>query len=228
MLAKWEKLPPEMQVSEVRRYYDVLKSKPASLFLKRTIDLLFSAVAILVVFFPSLLVALLIKLDSKGPVLFKQVRVGAGKKNFRILKFRTMVSNADKMGVQVSTANDTRITKFGKLLRKSKLDEAPQLVNVFLGNMTLVGTRPEVPKYVEKYNSEMLATLLLPPGITSQTSIDFRYENDMLDNAENPEQVYIEKILPEKMKTNLKHLENFGLLNDAKTVIDTFLCLFKR
>ena len=165
-----------------------------------------------------IILALIIKLDSRGPVFYRQTRVTAYGKKFKIFKFRTMVQNADKIGTQVTVSNDSRITKVGAFLRKYRLDEISQLIDVFRGTMTFVGVRPEVPKYVEHYTDEMLATLLLPAGITSKTSIYYKDENKLLDSSENADDTYINEILPVKMRYNLKGLLEFSFLDDIKVI----------
>ena len=224
-LIKWEKLPAEMQTDEVRKYYDILKRKQCALFFKRVFDIVVSAL-MLVLFSPVFLIlAIAIKIDSKGPVFYRQVRITQYGKPFRIFKFRTMVQNADKMGAQVTSAGDSRITRVGKLIRKCRLDELCQLIDVFRGKLTFVGTRPEVPKYVEKYTSEMLATLLLPAGVTSETSIYYKDEDELLAGVEDIDTTYVEKILPDKMYFNLKSLEKFGFWRDIKIMFMTVLAV---
>ena len=169
----------------------------------------------------------MIKLDSEGPVLFKQVRVTSYGKKFKIWKFRTMVNNADKIGTQVTTKGDSRITRVGHLLRKVRLDELPQLFNVLAGDMTFVGTRPEVPKYVECYTDEMKATLLLPAGITSRASIEYKDEEKLLENVENADTAYVQKVLPEKMKYNLREIERYSFWRDIETMIRTVFAVIK-
>ena len=172
-----------------------------------------------------LVMAVLIKLDSKGPVIFKQTRVTAGNKDFTIYKFRSMVNDAPKLGTSVTVASDMRITKVGQFMRKYRIDEIPQLVNVLKGEMTFVGTRPEVRKYVDAYTPAMMATLLLPAGITSEASIMYKEEDELLASAEDADQVYIQDILPEKMKYNLKSIRKFSLLNDLATMIKTVIAV---
>ncbi len=219
-IVKWEQLPPEMQTEAVRKYYDILKKKKWSLRWKRLFDI-FACVVALVTFSPIYLVlAIAIKLDSPGPVFYRQERVTQYGKRFRIHKFRTMVQNADK-GSQVTVNHDSRITRVGRLIRACRLDETAQLLDVIQGTLTLVGTRPESPRYVAAYNNEMMATLLLPAGVTSLASIYYKDEAELLDMAEDTDSVYIEKILPGKMYYNLKSLENFGLWNDVLTMIMT-------
>ena len=220
-LIKWEKLPVEMQTEEVRKYYDILKKKKFGLFCKRVFDIFVSLLMLIVLSPVFLILAIAIKIDSKGPVFYRQVRVTQYGKQFRIFKFRTMVQNADKMGAQVTTAGDSRITRVGKLIRKCRLDELCQLIDVFRGTLTFVGTRPEVPKYVESYSSEMMATLLLPAGVTSETSIYYKDEDELLAGAQDVDKVYVEKILPDKMYFNLKSLEKFGFWRDIKVMFMT-------
>ena len=223
-LCKWEKLPENMQNEEVRKYYDVLKKKRCSLFFKRIFDI-FVSLILLIVFSPLFLVlAIAIKIDSKGPVFYRQVRVTQYGKQFKIHKFRSMVQDADK-GSLVTVNNDARVTKVGKFIRKCRLDEFSQLIDVLQGNMTFVGTRPEVPKYVSAYTSEMLATLLLPAGITSEASIYFKDEAEILNSAEDSDKIYIEEILPQKMKYNLQSLQKYGFWRDIKIMLMTVFAM---
>ena len=172
-----------------------------------------------------IIISFAIKINSKGRVFYKQKRVTQYGKEFFILKFRTMYENSEKQGLLTSN-NDPRITKIGKILRKFRFDEFPQLINILIGDMTFVGARPEVPKYVEKYTSEMLATLLLPAGLTSISSINFRNESEYLENSSDSDKIYLEKILPEKMKYNLEYLRNFSFFLDIKIMFLTFLKVF--
>jgi lipopolysaccharide/colanic/teichoic acid biosynthesis glycosyltransferase len=201
-LVKWEKLPQEMQTEEVRKYYDILRKKRFGLFFKRMFDIFVSFIMLLILSPMFIILAIAIKIDSRGPVFYRQLRVTQYGKRFRIFKFRTMVQNADK-GSQVTVNNDSRITRVGKLIRKCRLDEISQLIDVLRGTMTFVGTRPEAVKYVEHYTPEMMATLLLPAGITSEASIRYKDEDTLLDGAEDTDKVYIEQVLPEKMKIKL-------------------------
>lgn len=221
VLKKWEELPSEMQREEVRKYYDVLNNKRVGLFFKRVFDILLSSLMLIVLSPLFLILALAIKIDSKGPVFYRQVRVTKYGKCFRIFKFRTMVQDADKIGSQVTVNNDNRITRVGKLIRKCRLDEICQLIDVFRGTMTFVGTRPEVPKYVEKYTPEMLATLLLPAGITSLASICYKDEDTLLNSADDVDKVYVENVLPGKMKYNLAEIKRFGFWRDIKIMFMT-------
>ena len=226
-MCRWDELPQNMQVKEVKRYYDILQRHKASLILKRLFDIIVAGVLFVLLSPLLLILAVCIKLDSKGPVFFRQVRVTTYGKTFRIFKFRTMVNNADKIGTQFTTKGDTRITKVGKALRGCRLDELPQLLNILSGDMTFVGTRPEVEKYVAHYTDEMKATLLLPAGVTSRASIEYKDEDKLLESAENADQVYIEQILPEKMKYNLKAIEEFSFWQDIKTMLATVIAVIK-
>lgn len=221
VLMKWEDLPQHMKNEDVRKYYDILKNRKGSLVLKRVFDLVVGIILLILLLPIFTLISIAIKVDSKGPVMFRQVRVTQYGKQFKIFKFRTMVNNADKIGSQVTTKNDARVTKIGKLLRKLRLDEIPQLLNIITGDMTFVGTRPEVIKYVEKYTDKMWATLLLPAGVTSEASIQYKDEEKLLENAENADDTYINEVLPEKMKYNLKSIEEFSFMDDIKTMFRT-------
>lgn len=219
-LCKWEKLPEEMQTDEVRRYYDILKKKRVSLFFKRAFDIVASLVLLLILSPVFLILAIAIKIDSKGPVFYRQVRVTQYGKQFRIHKFRSMVQNADR-GSLVTVNNDSRITRVGKFVRKFRLDEISQLIDVLEGNMTFVGTRPEVRKYVDVYTSEMMATLLLPAGVTSEASIYYKDEAELLDKAEDTDKVYMEDVLPGKMYYNLKAIEKYGFWREIGVMFMT-------
>lgn len=220
MLCKWEQLPPQLQTTEVRPYYDCLKKKQFSLFLKRVFDIVVAAILLVLLSPVFLVLAIAIKLDSRGPVFYRQVRVTQYGKEFRIFKFRSMVQNADK-GSQVTVGNDSRITRVGKFIRKCRLDEICQLIDVLRGTMTFVGTRPEVPKYVASYTPRMMATLLLPAGVTSMASIYYKDEDKLLSQAEDVDKVYTEKVLPDKMYFNLKALEEFGFWKDIGVMFMT-------
>ncbi len=220
-LVKWEKLPVEMQTDEIKKYYDILKKKKVSLFFKRVFDLFVSGIMLILLFPLFLFLAIAIKIDSKGPIFYRQLRVTQYGRKFRIFKFRTMVHNADKIGAHVTVNNDSRITRVGKFIRKCRLDEVSQLIDVFRGKMTFVGTRPEAIKYVNSYTPEMMATLLLPAGVTSLASIYYKDEAELLDVAEDPEKTYIEEVLPKKMKYNLKAIEKFSFWGDIKVMFMT-------
>lgn len=228
MLKKWEELPHKMQTNAVRPYWESLNNKKGQLIIKRCIDLSLSAAGLAVMSAPMLAVALYIKMDSPGPVFFRQERVTSYGKHFRIHKFRTMAADAERDGSAVTAADDKRITRAGAFLRRTKIDELPQLIDVFSGNMSLVGTRPEAQRYVEHYKPEYMATLLLPAGITSETSIRFLKEEEMLRGAEDLDEYYISTILPEKMKSNLSELEKFSIMNDFKTIIHTLKAVRKK
>ena len=219
-LVKWEELPPEMQTEEVREYYDALKRKTFSLLLKRAFDIVVSSVMLLVLLPLFLVLAVAIKIDSKGPVFYRQERVTQFGRHFRIFKFRSMVQNADK-GSLVTVSGDSRITRVGKFVRKCRLDEICQLIDVLRGTMTFVGTRPEVPKYVDHYTPEMMATLLLPAGVTSLASIYYKDEADLLDAADDTDRVYVEDVLPGKMYYNLKGIKKFSFWSDIKIMFMT-------
>ena len=221
MLKKWEDLPDYMRTPDVKPYYDALKKKQFSLFCKRVFDFCVALVMLIVIAPVMLAIAALIKLDSKGPVFYRQKRVTTYGRYFRIHKFRTMVSNADQIGSTVTVGQDSRITKIGHRLRDFRLDELPQLFDVLQGTMSFVGTRPEAVKYVEQYKPEYYATLLLPAGITSEASIRYKNEADLLDLAEDVDQVYVEQVLPGKMRWNLDSVKRFGFWRDIATMFRT-------
>ena len=220
-MKKWEKLPEYMRTEEVRKYYDILKKKGFSLFLKRVFDIVVSLILLIILSPFFLILAIAIKIDSRGPVFFRQVRVTRYGKKFRIFKFRTMVNDAEKKGSQVTVKNDARITRVGKFIRKCRLDEVSQLIDVFRGTMTFVGTRPEVPKYVDQYTPEMYATLLLPAGVTSNAAIYYKDESELLDASDNPDETYVKDVLPAKMYYNLKSIEKFGFFKDIGVMFKT-------
>ena len=220
-IIKWEQLPTDMQTEEVRRYYDILCKKKFSLAMKRLFDIVVSALMLVILSPLFLILAIAIKIDSRGPVFYRQERVTQYGKRFRIHKFRTMVNNADKKGSLVTVKNDSRVTRVGKLIRKCRIDEISQLIDVFLGDMSFVGTRPEVVKYVDRYAPAMMATLLLPAGVTSEASILYKDEDKLLDGAENVDDVYVERVLPGKMYYNLKSIEAFGFWKDIGTMFKT-------
>ena len=224
-IVKWDQLPPEMQTEEVRKYYDILRKKRVSLFFKRVFDVVFSVIALILLSPVYLILAIAIKIDSPGPVFFRQERVTQYGKRFRIHKFRTMVQNADK-GSQVTVNNDSRITRVGKVIRDCRLDEIAQIIDVIQGTLTLCGVRPESPKYVAMYTDEMMATLLLPAGVTSLASIYYKDEAKLLDGVDDPDKVYVGKILPGKMYYNLKGIENFGFWKDIKVMFMTVFAVF--
>ena len=226
-MKKWNELPKVMQNDKVKYYYDILQEHEKELKLKRAFDIICSLIMIIILSPVLIVLSVMIKLDSKGPVLFKQVRVTTYGRKFKIWKFRTMVNNADKLGTQVTTKGDARITRMGHLLRKIRLDELPQLFNVLKGDMTFVGTRPEVTKYTAHYTEEMMATFLMPAGVTSRTSIEYKDEEKLLENAENADEVYINEVLPAKMVYNLREIEKFSYLRDISTMIKTVIAVIK-
>ncbi len=224
-LRPWQLLPDEMRTKEVRKYYNVLMKHRMWLKMKRVLDVIVAGIMLAVLIIPMGVIALAIRLDSPGPVFFRQARVTQYGRIFRIYKFRTMVDNASKLGSAVTVDNDVRITKVGAFLRKYRMDEFPQLFNILAGDMTLVGTRPEVPKYVKKYTKEMYATLLLPAGLTSRTSIAYKDEDKLLGEAvdeESTDNIYLNEVLPAKMRYNLESMKHFGVKSDATVLWDTF------
>lgn len=225
MLKKWETLPDYMQNDEVRFYYETLQKKKVSMFLKRVMDLVGGLILLILLAIPMIIISIMIKLDSDGPVFYRQERITTYGKHFKIHKFRTMVSNADKIGSTVTVGNDSRITKVGAKLRGCRLDELPQVLDLISGNMSFVGTRPEAVKYVEQYKPEYMATLLLPAGITSEASIRYKDEADLLDAASDVDKTYIEEVLPGKMKYNLDSIKNFSFFGDIATMFRTVLAV---
>lgn len=225
ILKKWEDLPEFMKTEEVRPYYEVLKKKMVSLFFKRAVDLVGGLVLLVLLAIPMAVIVVLIKLDSEGPVFYRQERVTTYGKHFKIHKFRTMVSNADKIGTAVTVGNDSRITKVGAKLRGCRLDELPQVLDLITGDMSFVGTRPEAVKYVEKYKPEYYATLLLPAGITSEASIRYKDEAELLEAADDVDKVYMEEVLPGKMKYNLQSIMEFSFLGEIKTMFRTVVAV---
>lgn len=204
-----------------------LNKKKVNLIIKRLFDIGASSIGLILLSPILILIAICIKLDSKGPVFFKQVRVGKNKELFKIYKFRTMVTDAEKLGKQITIGNDTRITKVGTFIRKCKLDELPQLINVLNGDMSLVGPRPEVPKYVELYDDYQEQILLVQPGITDYASIEFRNESEILGESENPESKYINDIMPYKIELNIKYIKNISLYEDLKLITRTIKAIAK-
>lgn len=196
-------------------------------FLKRTFDVVMSSIGLILLSPFFLIISILIKMDSKGPILFKQTRVGRYEKDFKILKFRTMVTDAEKKGAQITVGRDSRITKVGHLLRKSKLDELPQLINVFKGDMSLVGPRPEVPRYTQYYNETQKRIFEIRPGITDYASIKYRDENEILALSSDPEKTYIEEIMVDKLKLNLEYLGKRSLITDIKIIFKTLYKIIK-
>lgn len=227
ILKNWEELPKELQTEEVRPYYEVLKKKRLSLILKRIFDIVVSLVMLIILLPVFILLGIAIKVDSSGPIFFRQERITQYGRKFKIFKFRTMVNNAEKLGTQVTVGNDSRITKVGSFIRDCRLDEISQLLNILTGDMTFVGTRPEVKKYVDHYTNDMMATLLLPAGVTSLASIYYKDEAELLEKSNNPDKTYVEEILPEKMKYNLQSIKKFNFLEDIKIMLKTILVVIK-
>lgn len=229
-MIKYKDLPKEFQNNAVKKYYEIVSRKKISLLFKRIFDIIFSILILLILFIPIIIISIAIKLDSNGSVFYRQVRVTQYGKRFRIFKFRTMVTNADKIGTLVTVKSDARITKVGKFLRKYRLDEFPQIFNILIGDMSFVGTRPEVTKYVEKYSDYMYATLLLPAGLTSYSSINYKDEDEIisehLKDNENIDDIYVNYILPDKMKFNIEYIERFSFLYDIKIMFKTFFSVF--
>lgn len=221
MLKKWDDLPDFMRVDEVRPYWEILNKRRGQLALKRCFDFVVALILLVILAIPMGIIAILIKRDSKGPVFYRQERVTTYGRHFRIHKFRTMVSNADKNGTAVTVGNDIRITKIGAKLRGHRLDELPQVLDVIQGTMSFVGTRPEAVKYVERYKPEYNATLLMPAGITSEASIRYKDEDKLLNAADDVDNVYVEKVLPEKMKWNLESIRRFRFLREILTMFRT-------
>lgn len=231
MLIKWESLPEQLKNEEVEEYYNILKKRRVSLLVKRVFDIVVSMIMIVVLSPILLALSLWIKIDSRGPVFYRQVRITAGGKKFRIFKFRTMVVNADEIGALITAEYDSRITKAGSKLRKCRLDELPQLFNIFLGEMSFVGTRPEVMKYVSEYTDEMKATLLLPAGVTSLASVCYKDEDEIMAKylleGKTVDEAYVEHVLPDKMKYNLEYLKECNFWGDIVLMIKTVISVLK-
>lgn len=231
ILGKYEDLPESMKNDSVKKYYDILAKKKFSLAIKRIFDIIFSLLLLILLLPVLVLLAIAIKIDSKGPVFYRQERITKNGKSFRIFKFRTMVQNADKIGSLVTVGNDSRITRIGKVIRKIRLDELPQLINILKGEMSFVGTRPEVKKYVEKYTDEMMATLLMPAGVTSYASIMYKDEDEVISNLQKSgktvDEIYIEDVLPEKMKYNLEYIRKFSFGYDIRLCFKTVIGVLK-
>ncbi len=221
-LKQYEKLPKGMQNNSVYKYFDILSQKKVSLFVKRVFDVFVSFFALLILAVPFLVIMLFIAVDSKGGVFFVQQRVGKNGKDFGIIKFRTMVKNAYQLGGELTNGeNDSRITRVGAFLRKYRIDELPQFINVLFGSMSIIGPRPEVRRFVNQYNDEQMATLLVKPGISCSSSIAFANEGELLEAAENPDEFYVRTILPEKARMNLDYIENFSFFNDLGVIFAT-------
>ena len=223
LLIPWDNLPEFMKCVEVKEYYDILSRRKVSLVNKRLFDIVVAIFMLIVLSLPMILIAVMIKTDSKGPVFYRQERVTKYGMHFKIHKFRTMVVNADKIGAVVTVNGDNRITKIGAILRKYRLDEFPQLFDVLSGKMSFVGTRPEAVKYVKKYKPEYFATLLLPAGITSEASIRYKDEAKLLDAANDVDSIYLNDVLPGKMIYNLKSIRSFSFAKELLTLIRTVM-----
>lgn len=221
ILKNWDDLLDYMRVPEVRPYFEILRKRQASVLIKRIFDFVLALILLVILALPMIVIAVWIRIDSEGPVFFRQERVTTNGKHFRIHKFRTMVVNADRIGTAVTVGNDSRITRAGSKLRRLRLDELPQVFDVLEGNMSFVGTRPEAVKYVEQYRPEYYATLLMPAGITSEASIRYKDEDKLLNAAEDIDRVYIEQVLPEKMKWNLESIRRFRFLREILTMFRT-------
>ena len=229
LLLPFDRLPREFQCGEVKKYYDILDKKRASLVLKRVMDIFLSLIMIIVLLIPIAVISVIIKLTSKGPVLYKQERVTTCNRHYMIWKFRTMRVGADKEGALITSDNDSRVTGIGNTLRRFRLDELPQVFHVLSGKMSFVGTRPEVPKCVDRYTPEMMATLLMPAGITSLASIRYKDEAVIIGDVSDPDEVdriYVEKVLPEKMKYNLEYIDRFGIRSDIRLMLSTVKNVF--
>lgn len=227
ILKEFKELPKEMQNDSVLKYYDILKQKKIMLLLKRFLDFIGSLILLILLSPILIILAILIKIDSKGPVFYRQERVTTNGKIFKIVKFRTMIQDADKRGTLITGKQDSRITRIGNKIRKCRLDELPQLINILKGEMSFVGTRPEVKKYVDMYTDEMKATLLMPAGVTSMASIKFKDEDEIISkqtkSGKTVDEAYVNDILPEKMKWNLEYIEKFSILEDIKICIETVI-----
>ena len=225
ILKKWENIPDNIKNVKTKEYYDILNSKKITLFLKRLFDIIFSTILLIVLSPILIILAIAIKIDSKGPIFYRQERITQYGKIFKIFKFRTMIFNADKIGALVTTKNDSRITRVGNIIRKCRLDEIPQLINILVGDMTFVGTRPEVKKYVERYTDEMKATLLMPAGVTSIASIKYKNEDEIIgkyiEQGEDIDDIYVNRVLPEKMKYNVDYVKKFTIFQDILICVQT-------
>lgn len=226
-MKKWEELPEEMKKREVLRYYEILQKKRGALVAKRIFDVVMSVILILLLFPFMVLIGIAVKVTSPGEVIFRQVRVTTYGRRFRIYKFRTMISGAPQKGTQVTISGDARVTGIGHFLRKVRLDELPQLFNVLKGDMSFVGTRPEVEKYVEQYSDVMYATLLMPAGVTSTASIEYKEEERLLSEGEDVDETYVGQILPAKMEYNLKYIENYSFWGDIRILFRTVAAVLR-
>ncbi len=227
-MVDYEEIPMFMKNEIVAKYHKMLMRKKYILFFKRVFDLIFSLIMAIILFPVLITTCIIIKCDSPGKVIFKQKRITQCGKVFDIFKFRTMVEDAEKIGTQVTTGDDPRITRCGKWLRKYRIDELPQIFNIIRGELSFVGPRPEVQKYVLQYTDEMLATLLIPAGVTSLASIIYKDESKMLENANNPDEVYVKEVLPQKMKYNIEYIEKMSIAYDIKIILKTICAVLKK
>lgn len=200
---------------------EILEKRKIQLILKRIFDIIVSFIGLLVLLPIFMIIAFIIKVDSKGPIFFRQIRIGKNGKKFKIFKFRTMVVDAEKKGMQITIDGDNRITRAGYILRKSKLDELPQLINVLKGDMSFVGPRPEVPRYVAMYDERQRSILKVTPGITDIASIEFRDENSLLAKSKNPEETYKKEIIPRKIELNMEYIKNMSVIYDIGLILKT-------
>ena len=228
MLRKWDELPADMQNEAILPYYRHLETRKASLILKRLFDITVALVMLIILSPIFILISIMIAIDSKGGVFFRQERVTQYGRVFRIFKFRTMVADAESLGSQVTVKNDMRVTKVGRVLRTYRLDELPQLINIVTGDMSFVGTRPEVVKYVERYTPEMKATLLLPAGVTSEASIKYKDEERLLETADDVDDVYVKQVLPGKMEYNLESIKSFSPIKEFKSMFRTVTAVLQK
>ncbi len=224
-LRKWEEIPTFMKCKEVKEYYDILAEKRTALKLKRGLDIVLAVLLLIILIIPMILIAVIIKADSPGPVFYRQERVTAYGKRFRIHKFRTMIINADRMGSTVTVRNDARITRIGGKLRSLRIDEIPQLLDVLSGDMSFVGPRPQATKLVKQYSKEMLATLLLPAGITSEASIKYKDEASLLNAEGDADKMYVENVLPDKMKYELESMKHISITGEIATMFKTVIAV---
>lgn len=225
MLREWDDLPDNMKNDEIQKYYEILSTKKNDLKIKRAFDVTLALIMLVLLSPIFLVISILIVLDSPGGVFYRQVRITSYGQEFKIHKFRTMVTDADKIGSLVTVDKDRRVTKIGRFLRKYRLDELPQLLDIIAGDMSYVGTRPEIPQYVTHYTSEMMATLLLPAGITSEASIRYKDEAELLEKETDIDKIYIEKILPAKMEFNLNSVRRFSFIGEIATMFRTVFAI---
>ena len=225
MLKKYDDLPNILKNKETKKYYDILHKKRGYLFFKRMFDIILSTILLVILLPVFIILGIIIKIDSKGPIFYRQERVTKYGKIFKIFKFRTMIVDADK-GSLITVNEDERITRIGKKIRNSRIDEIPQLINILIGDMSFVGTRPEVKKYVDLYTNEMIATLLMPAGVTSRASINYKDESEIIKKYVDKmsiDDIYVKKILPEKMKYNLEYIKKCSIIEDIKICIKTIV-----